>query len=66
MPAKSLVQQSAAAEALAVKEGKKPVKELKGSAKRMYNSMNVDQLKDFALTSRNGLPVRTKFRVLNG
>lgn len=49
-------QQRAAGIALSAKRGKTPVKELKGSAKKMYNSMTEKELEDFASTKHKGLP----------
>ena len=42
--------------ALAAKRGEMPVKDLKGAAHSMYESMTESQLEDFAETSRKGLP----------
>lgn len=60
MPAKSKAQQSAMGVALAAKEGKVSKGSLKGPAKGMYESMSKSQLKDFASTSRKGLPAKKK------
>jgi Protein of unknwon function (DUF3008) len=56
MPAKSAAQQKAAGAALAAKRGEIKPSELKGAAKQMYESMNEDQLEDFAATRRKGKP----------
>jgi len=59
MPAKSKVQQSAFAMALAARRGEIPVSSLKGSALKIYKSkMSVNQLEDFAKTKRKNLPLR--------
>lgn len=56
MPAKSKAQQMAAGTALAAKRGEKPVKELRGPSKEMYESMNQRELRDLAATKRKGKP----------
>lgn len=56
MPAKSAAQQKAAGAALSAKRGDTKVGELKGASKSMYQSMNEDQLEDFAHTKRKGKP----------
>lgn len=56
MPAKSQAQQMAAGSALAAKRGDKPVKELRGASKEMYDSMNQRELRDLAATRRKGKP----------
>lgn len=56
MPAKSKAQQKAAGAALAAKRGDIKKSELKGASKSMYESMNEDQLEDFASTKRKGKP----------
>lgn len=56
MPAKSKAQQMAAGAALAAKQGDKKVKDLKGPAKSMYESMEKKELHDLAATPREGKP----------
>ncbi len=56
MPAKSQAQQKAAGAALAAKRGEMKVSELKGSSKKMYESMSEGELEDFAGTKRKGKP----------
>lgn len=56
MPAKSKAQQKAAGAALAAKRGEAPVSELKGAARGMYDSMTIQELEEFAETSRKSLP----------
>ncbi len=56
MPAKSKAQQKAAGAALAAKRGEIKVSELQGASKEMYDSMNADELEDFASTKRENLP----------
>jgi hypothetical protein len=56
VPAKSKAQQKAAGAALAAKRGDIKKGELKGASKSMYESMNEDQLEDFASTKRKGKP----------
>lgn len=56
MPAVSKQQQKAAGMALSAKRGKMPVSKLKGAAKNMYDNMSAKQLRDYAKTSRKGLP----------
>ena len=51
-------QQQASAIAFSAKKGKIPPSELKGSSKRMYDSMTQSELEDFASTKHSGLPVR--------
>ena len=51
-------QQQAAGIALSAKRGETPVRELRGSAKEMYDSMTEKQLEDFASTKHKGLPVK--------
>jgi len=53
---KSKSQQQAAGMALAAKRGEMDVEDLKGAAKQMYDSMNTDDLEDFAETEHEGLP----------
>lgn len=60
MPAKSKAQQKAAGAALAAKRGETKVGDLKGASKQMYESMNEDQLEDFAATKRKGKPAHVK------
>lgn len=56
MPAKSKAQQMAAGAALSAKRGETKKSELKGASREMYDSMNEDQLEDFASTKRKGKP----------
>lgn len=56
MPAKSKAQQKAAGAALSAKRGETKVSELKGASREMYDSMNEQQLEEFAETRRKGLP----------
>ena len=56
MPAKSKAQQKAAGAALSAKRGETKVSELKGASREMYDSMNEQQLEEFAETKRKGLP----------
>lgn len=52
--------------AYAASKGKIPVSRLRGSALRMYQNMNEDQLNDFASTNTKNLPTRKKgFKVLH-
>jgi len=60
MPAKSKQQQKAAGMALAAKRGEIPVSKLRGSAKQMYKSMSVRQLREFAETKRKSLPKKKR------
>jgi len=48
MPAKSEAQQKAAGMALAAKRGEIPASQLKGAAKDMFNTMTIEELKDYA------------------
>jgi hypothetical protein len=61
MPAKSAAQQKAAGAALAAKRGEIKLSELKGASKQMYESMNEDQLEDFASTRRKGKPEHVRY-----
>ncbi len=56
MPAKSKAQQKAAGAALSAKRGEIDVRELQGAAREMYETMNEDQLEEFASTKRKGKP----------
>jgi len=56
MPAKSKAQQMAAGVALAAKHGDKKVKDLKGPARSMYESMDEKELGKMAATPRKGKP----------
>lgn len=56
MPAKSKAQQKAAGMALAAKRGEMNVRELKGAAKEMYDTMNEKELRDFAETKHDDKP----------
>lgn len=56
MPAKSKAQQMAAGVALAARQGDKKVKDLKGPAKSMYDSMGEKELRDMATTRREDKP----------
>lgn len=56
MPAKSKAQQQAAGIALAAKEGKKDVDDLKGPAKSMHDSMSKKELHDLAATKTHNKP----------
>lgn len=56
MPATSKAQQRAAGAALSAKRGETEVKDLKGASKDMYDSMNEQQLGEFASTDLDGLP----------
>ncbi len=58
MPAKSKVQQRAAGMALAAKRGSISPRRLKRAAKDMYESMDSEELEEFAGTRRKGLPHR--------
>lgn len=60
MPAKSKAQQKAAGAALAAKRGESKKSDLKGPARDMYESMNEDQLEDFASTERKNKPEHSK------
>jgi len=60
MPAESKKQQMAAGMALAAKEGKMDPSELKGAAKQMYDSMTVEQLREYAQTKHTNLPEKKK------
>ena len=61
-PAVSKKQQSAAGAALAAKRKEIPVSRLKGSARSMYESMTVAELKEFAGTKTKKLPSRVRGR----
>lgn len=56
MPATSQAQQKAAGAALSAKRGKIRKNKLKGASREMYDSMNEQQLEEFAETKRKGLP----------
>ncbi|MCB8888767.1 DUF3008 family protein [Vreelandella malpeensis] len=56
MPAKSKAQQKAAGAALSAKRGDTQPSELVGASKEMYDSMNEQELEDFASTQRKGKP----------
>ncbi|MCS2609609.1 MULTISPECIES: DUF3008 family protein [Halomonas] len=56
MPAKSKAQQKAAGAALSAKRGDTKPSELVGASKEMYDSMNEQELEDFASTKRKGKP----------
>lgn len=58
MPAVSKAQQKAAGMALAAKRGKISPSKLKGSARQMYQSMTITELKHYAETAQKGLPKR--------
>ena len=60
MPAKSKAQQMAAGVALAAKRGNKKVKDLKGPAKTMYESMDKKDLHDLAATPHHNKPEHKK------
>lgn len=56
MPAKSKAQQKAAGAALSAKRGETKPSKLVGASRQMYESMNEQQLDDFASTKRKGKP----------
>jgi hypothetical protein len=56
MPAVSKVQQKAAGMALAAKRGELSPRKLKGSAKEMYQTMTIKQLREYAKTKTKKLP----------
>ena len=56
MPARSKAQQKAAGAALAAKRDPAKVKELRGAAREMHDSMNERQLEGFAETKLAGKP----------
>ena len=56
MPAQSKAQQRAAGAALSAKRGETKVGELQGASKQMYDSMNEDELEDYASTDLDDLP----------
>jgi Protein of unknwon function (DUF3008) len=56
MPARSKKQQMAAGAALAAKRGERPKASLKGASREMVESMSEQQLREFAGTTRRGLP----------
>ena len=56
MPAQSKSQQQAAGIALAAKEGKKKVSDLKGPSKSMHDSMTKKELREFASTDTKDKP----------
>lgn len=60
MPAQSKAQQKAAGAALSAKRGDTKKSELKGASREMYDSMNEEQLEEFASTKRKGLPEKKK------
>ncbi|HRO15606.1 MAG TPA: DUF3008 family protein [Paracoccus sp. (in: a-proteobacteria)] len=56
MPARSKAQQRAAGAALSARRGETKVGDLKGPARRMYDSMSESELEDLASTALDGLP----------
>lgn len=60
MPAKSKAQQKAAGAALSAKRGDSKKSDLQGPARDMYDSMNEDQLEEFASTERKNKPEHNK------
>ena len=56
MPAKSKAQQKAAGAALSAKRGETKLRELKGTAQDMYESMSEAELEELAATRRKDLP----------
>lgn len=60
MPARSKAQQKAAGAALAAKRDPAKVKELWGAAREMYESMDEQQLEEFAETKLAGKPEHVK------
>lgn len=60
MPARSKAQQKAAGAALSAKRGDTKVKDLKGAAKDMHDSMSESQLEDFAATPHGNKPEHVK------
>ena len=60
MPAVSKVQQKAAGMALAAKRGELSPRKLKGSAKEMYETMTIKQLREYAKTKIKKLPKKKK------
>jgi len=56
MPARSKAQQRAAGMALAAKRGEIPASELWGAAREMYETMDEQQLEDYAATPLDDLP----------
>jgi hypothetical protein len=62
MPAKSKKQQMAAGAALSAKRGQRSKASLKGASRSMYDSMNQQQLREFARTKRKKLPTSKRKR----
>ena len=60
MPARSKKQQMAAGAALAAKRGERSKESLKGASRQMVESMNEQQLREFAHTRRKSLPRKRK------
>jgi hypothetical protein len=60
MPAVSKAQQKAAGMALAAKRGELSPRKLKSSAKEMYETMTVRQLREYAKTKIKKLPKKKK------
>lgn len=58
MPAHSIAQQEAAAQALRAVRGEIDSSELTGGAAQMFRSMSKADLEDFASTPMKGLPAR--------
>lgn len=56
MKAKSKAQQRAAGAALSARRGETPVRELKGAARDMHDSMSRSELEEMASTDRKDLP----------
>ena len=56
MPARSKKQQMAAGAALAAKRGERSKASLKGASREMVETMSEQQLREFASTTRRGLP----------
>lgn len=60
MPAKSKKQQMAAGAALSAKHGEQKKSSLKGASRDMYESMNINELRDLAKTKRSNKPTRVR------
>lgn len=60
MPAKSKKQQMAAGAALSAKRGEQKKSSLKGASRDMYESMNINELRDLAKTKRSNKPTRVR------
>ncbi len=60
MPAKSIKQRRAMAIAYAVKKGRLPKSKLRGTSLKLYKSMTIKQLREFATTKEKGLTLKKR------